>query len=196
MTDRSEDGRSGGRDLVPIAVLPNEAAAAALGEAFEYEGVVFRFTPAYDTQPAFGVSVGTPVRVLVSPEDVVFAKRLIDESASAGDGVDWEATDVGEPEDAVAARIAGRDDDQESGFPRTDDEADAVMRAKRQRKLGFAVLAIGIGFAFAAFGYTQVLFAVLAIIAVLAGRAHAIRRKRRKIERAFAAHDDGSSPHA
>jgi len=179
----TEPERWGGGDetderLVEAAVVPNEAFAYVVRDRFEEEGLFCELTPAHDTLDPFGVRVGTPVRVKCRASEVERGRALIAESLRAGEGIDWDEVDVGEAEDAVSARIASRTvgDLERDG---------AVLRAKAMRMYGVMLVAVGVGFVFALFGFAWVLFGVLAVSAVWLGRAHAIGRQRRRVERAL-----------
>jgi hypothetical protein len=172
----------GGGDFVEVAVLANEAVAASVRERFEEAGIEGEFSPAYDTLPAFGVSVGTPVRVMVLRGDAEVAGALVEAARGAGEAVDWGEVDVGEAEDAVAGRIASR-----GGGGREDWEGSrAVLRAKGMRRWGVVLVGVGVGCVFALMGYEVVLFVVLALSAVWLGRAHAVARQRGRVEKALA----------
>ena len=165
--------------MVELVVLPNEAIAAGICDALEHAGIAAEYSPAHDRVPAFGVSVGTPVRIKVSAGRVEEAARAIDEAREAGELVDWDNVDLGEPEDADAAAIAGR-------AHVSDDElqhAEQLRKAKQLRSYGVSLIAIAVGFVFAFFGRPVVLYMILAVVAVWLGRKHAINRRRRQIER-------------
>lgn len=184
MSGLSEPERweGGDRDGVELTVLPNEAVAMAVGEGLREAGVVFRMLPAHDVLPAFGAGVGTPVRVMVREEDAERARGVMEEVREVGSGVDWDAVDVGEAEDPIAAKIAARDGGGGSEEAEWD-ASEAVLRAKAMRRYGMVMVAVGIGCVFAYAGMDFVLFGVLGVSAVWLGRAHAISRKRKRFEK-------------
>jgi len=169
-------------DAVELVVLPNEAIAAAVQERLSDADMPHRMLPAHDVLPSFGARMGTPVRVMVRADDVQRAGELISEAMNAGRDIDWDEIDVGEAEDAIARRISQRDaPDHQTDW----DESVDTLKAKAMRRHGIMLLAVGAGFVFAFLGFEWVLFAVLAVCAVWLGRAHAIARQRKRVERSM-----------
>ena len=188
MNHRGEPSKDqpAGRSLVELVVVPNEAVAAAARLALEDANLTAAFEPAYDHVPAFGVSVGTPVRIRVARADLDAARAALDDARR----VDWAHVDVGDPDDPDAAAINAR---RENDRRASDDErlaAEQERRAKQLRAYGIALIAVAVGFAFAFARKPAVLFMILAVVAVWLGRAHAISRRRRQIERLIHEHEE------
>jgi hypothetical protein len=179
MTTHDGQNRAPGGPLVELIVLPNEAVAEVVRDAFAERSIDAEFSPAFDVLPPFGVRVGTPVRVRVRLDDTEAAHAALDDVRSEAEAFDWDDIDVGEAEDPEAAAIAAR-----AGL--TADELRVMeqdRRARRLRAWGVALVALGIGFGFAFFGMPQVLAVVLVVGAVFLGNAHAVARRKRQVLR-------------
>jgi hypothetical protein len=180
MNDRDPHARPNDRARrVELVVTPNEAIAAVVRDALDEADVEAAYEPAYDRVPAFGVSVGTPVRIRVAEADLERARDALEQARTSGERVDWDAIDVGDAEDPDAAAIAERRQPTDEEWA----EAARIRKAKQLRAYGIALIAVAIGCAFAFAGMPAVLWITLALIAVWLGRANAISRRRRQIER-------------
>jgi|GEM_PF-3924868 len=165
--------------LVELAVFPNEAIATAMRPSLQDAGVDADYSPAHDRVPPFGVSVGTPVRVRVPANQYGRARAALNDAEAGAVDIDWDTEDLGAPEDPDAAAIAARDGATDADWAR----AEQLRKAKQLRATGFACIAVAAGCAFALAGMPQILFIILAVLAVWLGRAHAISRRRRQTER-------------
>lgn len=94
--------------LVTLTTAPNEGAAGVIRATLEAEGI-----PTWQhTDPVYlgiwGAAGFHPTAVRVRESDLDRARAALENARRDSVDIDWSEVDVGEPEDAIAARIAAR----------------------------------------------------------------------------------------
>lgn len=102
-----------GETLARLLVAPDEGAASVIRARLQSEGI-----PSWQhTDSMFlgvwGASAPHATAVRVRQSDLERARATLEESRRESPEIDWTEVDVGEPEDELSARIAGRSEERQ-----------------------------------------------------------------------------------